>query len=160
IVSLTDHDTLKGPLALRASGHSDIPLSFEWSVPFEQGLFHLGVHGISAAQVYAIAEALAAYTAAPANGKTLADLLAWLNECPETIVVVNHPFWALRRVGQPQHDSTLFAFLRANGDWIHGLELNGFRTWNENRRVLPLATGFGIPVVAGGDRHGYRPNTI
>jgi hypothetical protein len=32
--------------------------------------------------------------------------------------------------------------------------------WSENRRVLPLAEGFGIPVVAGGDRHGRLPNAI
>src|SRR5262249_27034079 len=133
-----------------------------WTVPFEHSIFHLGVHGIAPAGVEAMTEGLATYTAgrSPAGGTTLADLLTWLNECPETIVVLNHPYWDLGHIGQPRHDATLFAFLRAQGDRIHGFELNGFRTWTENRRVLPLATGFGIPLVGGGDRHGYRPNTI
>src|SRR5262249_49028776 len=30
LVSLTDHDTVEGPRALRASGRGDVPLSFEW----------------------------------------------------------------------------------------------------------------------------------
>src|SRR5262245_33965405 len=47
-----------------------------------------------------------------------------------------------------------------HGDHIHALELNGYRAWTENRRVLPLAEGFGLPVVGGGDRHGFCPNTI
>jgi hypothetical protein len=32
-VSLTDHDILDGPKRLRAIGRTDVPLSFEWSVP-------------------------------------------------------------------------------------------------------------------------------
>jgi hypothetical protein len=54
----------------------------------------------------------------------------------------------------------LFEFLRLHHDWLHGLELNGYRTWEENRRVLPLAEGFGLPLVGGGDRHGHAQNAI
>src|SRR5262249_10150847 len=32
--------------------------------------------------------------------------------------------------------------------------------WAENRLVLPIAKGFSLPIVAGGDRHGLTPNTI
>src|SRR5262249_7398810 len=161
LVSPPDHDTLEGPGALRAS-RPDTPFSFEWSVVFERSMFHLGVHGIAPAQVDQIEPALAAYTKAAgyAHGQTLEELLDWLGECPETFVVLNHPYWDLPRVGRVGHDAALLAFLRRHGDRIHALELNGYRSWTENRRVLPLATGFGIPVVGGGDRHGFTPNAI
>ena len=162
LVTLTDHDTIEGPRALRASGRADVPLSFEWSVPFEKSIFHLGVYGISPASVDGTMRALAAYTAGPLAGapRRLEELLDWLGECPETFVVLNHPNWDLADVGQLRHDSALLAFLRAYRDRIHALELNGYRNWAENRLVLPLAKGFGIPVVGGGDRHGLTPNTI
>jgi hypothetical protein len=161
-VSLTDHDTVEGPLALRASGRSDVPISFEWSVPFEQSLFHLGVHGIAPASIDATMRALNDYTNGPriTDNRRLGELLDLLGECPETFVVLNHPCWDLVRVGQLRHDAALLAFLRAHRDRIHAVELNGFRPWSENRCVLPLATGFAIPVVGGGDRHALSPNTI
>jgi hypothetical protein len=107
-------------------------------------------------------EAFAAYTAGGPTGSPFAlrELLDALSECPETVVVLNHPCWDLARVGQLRHDSTLLAFMRAFQGWIHALELNGYRDWAENRLVLPIAKGFGLPVVGGGDRHGLFPNTI
>src|SRR5215813_4930646 len=71
LVSMTDHDTVEGPQTLRANGQTNVPLSFEWSVPFEGCLFHLGVHGISPASIDAIMRALAAYTASSPVGATL-----------------------------------------------------------------------------------------
>src|SRR5262245_9243302 len=112
LVSLTDHDTLAGPRELKAT-RPDMPLSFEWSAPFERVMFHLGVHGIDAAQVDQIERALTAYTKdGAANSQSLAQLLDWLGECPETFVVLNHPYWDLARVGQQRHDAALLAFLR------------------------------------------------
>jgi hypothetical protein len=162
MVSLTDHDTVEGPRALRANGRTDVPLSVEWSVPFDGCLFHLGVHGISPEIIDEMMPAFAAYTAGPPSGmhRKVRELLDALAECPETLVVFNHPCWDLAKVGQLRHDSTLFAFLRAFQDRIHALELNGYRDWAENRLVLPIAKGFGLPVVGGGDRHGLFPNTI
>jgi hypothetical protein len=153
---------VEGPRLLRAAGRTDVPLSFEWSVPYDGCLFHLGLHGISAASIDGMLEAFAAYTAGPAAGslRTVAELLDALNECPETLVVLNHPCWDLAGIGQLRHDSALLAFLRALQGRIHALELNGYRDWAENRLVLPIAKGFGLPVVGGGDRHGLFPNTI
>ena len=159
-VSLTDHDTLEGPLALRASGSDDVPLSLEWTVPFDRAVFHVGVHAIRSSQVDAIAAAVAAYTAGRARARELTQILEWLCECDETLIVLNHPFWDIGSVGQLRHNAALLAFLRAHRDQVHALELNGYRTWNENRQVLPLSEGFGIPVVGGGDRHGLTPNAI
>jgi hypothetical protein len=162
MVSLTDHDTVEGPLELRANGRLDVPLSVEWSVPFERSLFHLGVHGISPASIESTMRAFADYTARAAidGSRRLGQLLDELGECRETVVVLNHPCWDLARVGQLRHDAALLALLRAHRERIHALELNGYRTWAENRCVLPLSTGFGIPIVGGGDRHGVAPNTI
>jgi hypothetical protein len=162
LVSLTDHDTVEGPLELRTAGRLDVPVSVEWSVPFEGCLFHLGVHGLQPASAVRMMKAFAAYTAGSPTGAafTLRELLDALSECPETVVVLNHPCWDLANVGQLRHDSTLLAFMRAFQGWIHALELNGYRDWAENRLVLPIARGFGLPVVGGGDRHGLFPNTI
>jgi len=162
LVSLTDHDTVEGPRTLRANGRADVPLSVEWSVPYEGCLFHLGVHGLSPASIDGTMDAFAAYTSGPPIGspRRLRELLDALSECPETIVVLNHPCWDLAKVGQLRHDSTLLALLRAYHDRIDALELNGYREWSENRQVLPIAKGFALPVVAGGDRHGLFPNTI
>ncbi len=161
LVSLTDHDTVEGPAALRAAG-LDVPLSVEWSVPFDRCLFHLGVHGISPDAIDGMMAAFAAYTAGSPAGSVskLAEILEALGECAGTLVVLNHPCWDLAGAGQMRHDSTLLAFLRGFRHRIHALELNGYRHWNENRDVLPLARGFNIPVVGGGDRHGLAPNSI
>ena len=43
---------------------------------------------------------------------------------------------------------------------MHALEINGFRTWEENRLTIELAREIGLPVVSGGDRHGCQPNTL
>jgi len=158
LVSLTDHDTIEGPLALRAAGRYDVPLSVEWTVPFREAVFHLGVHGLPPSRVEDTQRALAAYTAG--GPVPLGDLLDFVCECPETLVVLNHPCWDLAGLGMLQHESRLLAFLQEHRDRIHALELNGYRTWAENRRVLPLAEAFHLPVVGGGDRHGYPPNTI
>jgi hypothetical protein len=162
LVSLTDHDTVEGPLSLRANGQLDVPVSFEWSVPFDGSVFHLGAHGLPPASINSTMEMLEDYTVnPPADGtRRLGELLDALAECPETFVVLNHPSWDLREAGQLRHDSALLALLRAHRDRIHALELNGYRSWTENRQVLPLAQGFGLPVVGGGDRHGLTPNAI
>jgi hypothetical protein len=58
LVSLTDHDTMEGPRRLRAEGHDEVPLSVEWSVPFEGTIYHLGIHAIRASQVHEAAGGL------------------------------------------------------------------------------------------------------
>ena len=64
------------------------------------------------------------------------------------------------KVGAAQHWSTLQDFLSLCRPWIHALEINGMRPWNENQKVPPLAEAWELPVICGGDRHGCRPNTM
>jgi len=158
-VSLTDHDTLEGPKRLLATGALETPLSVEWTVRVEGAEFHLGVHNIDPTIVEEAGRAMAAITAGLA-GDRLGEILDWLVETPSTFVVLNHPFWDMAGIGALKHEGTLLRFMRTHRHRIHGLEINGYRRWSENRRVLPLSEGFGIPVVAGGDRHGRLPNAV
>jgi hypothetical protein len=63
-------------------------------------------------------------------------------------------------VGAERHGVLLKDFIRVHGRWIHAFEINGFRSWSENKAVIELAEALGIPIVTGGDRHGCKPNTV
>ena len=43
---------------------------------------------------------------------------------------------------------------------MHAFDINGFRSWSENKAVIEMAEALGIPIVTGGDRHGCKPNTV
>ena len=160
LVSITDHDTIAGPLSLNAKpGSAPVPISVEWSIPFAGNCFHVGVHNLPAESCQEIMRALAEYTAHPAE-PMLGDLLAQLDSFPETLVVFNHPCCNFVRVEVARHSASLREFLRRHGSRMHALELNGMRPWNENQDVLRLAEEYDMPIVAGGDRHGCRPNTM
>jgi hypothetical protein len=50
------------------------------------------------------------------------------------------------------------SFLKKNGQFLHALELNGLRHWDENRAVRQLAAQWNMLLISGGDRHGVEPN--
>ena len=79
---------------------------------------------------------------------------------PEVLVILNHPVWDIEMVGKKRHAILLDKFLKEHGKWIHALELNGFRTWSENKEVIDIAEAMGFPIATGGDRHGCKPNTV
>jgi hypothetical protein len=159
VVALTDHDTIAGSAALRTSAAPASSCSLEWTVPWGGTTLHLGVHNLPSSKSGQIVAALNAFTRAPRD-EVLVNLLEWLLEPPETFVVVNHPLWDLDEIGGARHEAALLAFLRVHGGRLHALELNGYRQWSENRRVLPIAAGFALPVVAAGDRHGSAPSAL
>jgi hypothetical protein len=159
-VSITDHDTIEGVLELqRAHPNAIVPLSFEWTVPFDRGYFHLGVHNLRPTAAPELVQALSGYTQAPDVAR-LHGLLATLNDDRETLVVLNHPLWDLAGIGSANHVALLRRFLISHGDVIHALELNGYRSWRENSGVTTLADAYGLPLVSGGDRHGCAPNSL
>jgi hypothetical protein len=45
-----------------------------------------------------------------------------------------------------------------NGQFVHAIELNGLRNWDENREVTKLAAQWNQVLISGGDRHGVEPN--
>lgn len=159
MVSLTDHDTIGAPMLLRSVPSArHIPISVEWSAPYG-GLqsFHLGIHnlpGSSAADWMAV---LADFTRHPSDAR-LTEILIELNRDPDVLVVFNHPMWDLYLVGEQKHQFLVNEFLQKNGAWLHALELNGLRNWDENRAVRRLAEQWNMLLLSGGDRHGVEPN--
>ena len=157
MVSLTDHDTIAGPLGLNSVHSGCVPISFEWTVPFAEGAFHLGLHNLPSTVAQQLMPELARYTAAPSPGM-LNDLLSTLQAYPEVLVVFNHPQWNLYRTAPARFSLMLDEFLLQHGSFLHAIELNGLRTWRENCAASKLAGKWRKPLIAGGDRHGCEPN--
>jgi hypothetical protein len=68
LVWLTDHDAIDAPLALRALGPTrDAPVSAEWTVPFRDTFFHIGVHNLPPERAQELFARMRAYTTAPAG---------------------------------------------------------------------------------------------
>ncbi|HEV8593360.1 MAG TPA: hypothetical protein VGQ55_14750 [Pyrinomonadaceae bacterium] len=163
IVSLTDHDTIDGSLTVNESNeNSRAPISLEWTVPFEFGFFHVGVHNLPKDRAVELTKTLLDYTFVEENHTTekLTEMFAMLNEIPEALVILNHPLWDIELVGKGRHEALLKDFIRVHARWIHAFEINGFRSWSENKAVIELAEAIGMPIATGGDRHGCKPNTV
>jgi hypothetical protein len=162
LVSLTDHDDINAPMLLRSVPSSrHIPVSVEWTVPFGQTAFHLGIHNLPSATGAQWMERLKIFTAIPVQTRKpdlLKETLAELDELPGVLIVFNHPIWDLYRIGNERHNVLVNEFLAVNGQFIHALELNGLRDWKENREVSELAGKWNQLVISGGDRHGIEPN--
>ncbi len=157
MVSLTDHDSIAAPMQLQVMPQvGPVPISLEWSVPFHGAVFHVGVHNLPAAAATSIVAQLNAFTAAPEE-KILRDLFAMLHRYADVLVVLNHPLWDLGGIGPDAHNHALSELLQRFGIFLHALELNGVRNWQENQAVLKLCEGWNQLAVAGGDRHGCEP---
>lgn len=163
LVSLTDHDCINANLELNESTeNTHAPISLEWTVPFDYGFFHVGVHNLPKGQAAELTKILLDFTFAEENhtNEKLSEMLAMLNALPEVLVILNHPLWDIEMVGKERHRLLLKGFLGTHGRWIHALEINGFRKWSENKAVIEMAESLGIPIATGGDRHGCKPNTV
>jgi hypothetical protein len=135
-----------------------IPVSVEWSAPYGgMQSFHLGVHNLPSARAAQWMATLTEFTANPSDAR-LTEILVALNREPNVLVVFNHPMWDLYLIGKEKHQFLVGEFLQKNGAWIHALELNGLRNWDENRTVRRLAEKWNMLLIAGGDRHGVEPN--
>ncbi len=159
MVSLSDHDNINAPMLLRTVPSArQIPVSVEWSAPYggEQS-FHLGVHNLPSARATEWMATLEELTAHPSDAR-LTEVLAALHREPNVLVVFNHPMWDLYLIGKEKHQFLVNEFLQKNGAYLHALELNGLRGWDENRAVRRLAEKWNMLLIAGGDRHGVEPN--
>jgi hypothetical protein len=158
MVSITDHDNITAPMLLRTVPSARrIPVSVEWSAPYGEQSFHLGVHNLPSSKAAEWMATLADYTANPSNVR-LTEILKALDEEPNVLVVFNHPIWDLYLIGKERHQFLMNEFLRANSAYLHALELNGLRNWEENRAVRRLAEQWNMLLISGGDRHGVEPN--
>ncbi len=159
MVSITDHDNIKAPMLLRTiSSARGIPVSVEWSVPYG-GMqdFHLGVHNLPSARAAEWMRTLSDFTGSPSESR-LGEILAALNDEPNVLVVFNHPMWDLFLIGGEKHKFLVNEFLLKYGAFIHALELNGLRNWEENRATRRLAQQWNLLLISGGDRHGVEAN--
>jgi len=163
IVSLTDHDNIEANMQVNAANEGEnAPISMEWTVPFEFGFFHVGVHNLPEDRALDITRQLLDYTfnKESQSNERLTEMFAMLHDIPEVLVILNHPMWDIEMVGKERHAVLLKDFVRVHGRWIHAFEVNGFRKWSENKAVIEMAEALGIPVATGGDRHGCSPNTV
>lgn len=157
LVSITDHDTMEAAFLLRTVASSrHIPMSVEWTAPFGQTVFHLGIHNLPSADGVEWMRRFAAFTEHP-NDDELLHLLRELDEEPQVLIVLNHPLWDLYSAGWA-HVAELMRFISVAGGRIHALELNGLRPAQENREVECLARDTGYLLISGGDRHGLEPS--
>lgn len=164
LVSLTDHDEIEGNRSVNQKVDvSKAPVSLEWTVPFLYGFFHLGIHNLPPDRADEFTAELLSYSFSEKDepdNDCLHQLFCKLNEIPEILVILNHPIWDIELVGRERHSILLQKFLAEHGKWIHALEINGFRSWSENKKVIEMAEALGFPIVTGGDRHGCKPNTV
>jgi hypothetical protein len=159
MVSLSDHDNIRAPMLLRSVPSARrIPVSVEWSAPYG-GVqdFHLGIHNLPSARAAEWMRTFADFTRRPSDAR-LTEILAALHAEPDVLMVFNHPLWDLFLVGKERHEFLVNEFLLKNGNFIHALELNGLRHWEENRAVRSLAEKWNMLLISGGDRHGVEPN--
>ncbi len=171
LVSISDHDDISAPMLLRSVPSArHIPVSTEWSVPYQNPsavpinkptAFHLGVHNLPSASAQEWISRLNAFTemdVATRPQHLLGEILAELHALPDVLLIFNHPLWDLYRIGKEKHEALVNDFLACHGQYMHALELNGLRDWNENRAVHVLANQWNQIVISGGDRHGIEPN--
>jgi len=159
MVSITDHDNIEAPMLLRSVPSARrIPVSVEWSVPYG-GVqdFHLGIHNLPSGRARQWMRTFAEFTAKP-DEASLKDILVSLHDEPNVLVVFNHPMWDLFLVGSARHQFLVNEFLQKFGAWLHALELNGLRNWEENRATRRLGERWNMVLISGGDRHGVEPN--
>ena len=162
IVSITDHDSIQAGLDLRGDGVTRHPISMEWTVPYGEAYFHVGVHNLPDSGADEISRLLLNYTSLADHGreKALFNVLTILNECPGILIVFNHPYWDIEMIGQEAHDAALRTFVLKFGHLIHAIEINGFRPWAENQQAIDLAEQLDLPIVSGGDRHCLHHNSM
>jgi hypothetical protein len=157
MVSLTDHDNLEAGLALQvAADRRRVPVSVEWTAPYEHSIFHLGIHNLPPQMSRSSMAAMAAYTSAP-DERRLPELLCELSSISGTLIVLNHPFWLEEGVSEAAHPPALRRLLNECAQWLHAFELNGTRPWRENADTIALAGAHARPVISGGDRHACEP---
>jgi hypothetical protein len=178
-VSLTDHDTFASAETLHDRfGECQAPFSTEWTVPFESSYVHLGIHNVPRLAIASLQRRMRrisqgcgvclerdtvcfgahrALPEAPWRSEALGEVLDEITGFGDALTVLNHPAWDLGGIGDIEHCRLIARFLAIHGHAIHAVEVNGLRPWKENVVAIAMAESGGLPVVAGGDRHGCEP---
>jgi hypothetical protein len=158
IVSLSDHDNIEAALGLRAEMETaSAPVSVEWTAPFGQSKFHIGLHNLPGGRAQEWMARLRACTAKHED-RAVCEMLGELHSEPSVLIVLNHPMWNLYALPAQDFQFELDRFLHNAGQFLHAFELNGLRGREENQRVADLAAKWNQVLISGGDRHGCEPN--
>lgn len=158
LIALSDHDNIEAREFLPANMREICPVSLEWTLYEPDTEFHLGIYNLPPGQAASLSEAMGELTRKP-DPAALTGLLSELQGFPETLIVLNHPFWSARELGRAHQRDCVLSWLSRYRPYIHALEINGYRPWSENRMTRELAGECNLPLVSGGDRHGCEPNT-
>ncbi len=140
LVSITDHDNINAPMLLRTVASArHIPVSVEWTAPFGgDQAFHLGIHNLPSDSGVSWMRTFEEFTASPSE-KRLTEILAALHALAQRADRLQPsdvgPLPDRGAEGQGAGES----FMHQNGQFIHALELNGLRHWEENRAVKRMA---------------------
>ncbi|HEY4088417.1 MAG TPA: hypothetical protein VGM43_20945 [Bryobacteraceae bacterium] len=157
-VSLSDHDNADAGVHLSVLEKTrQSPVSVEWTVPWRETFFHVGLHNLPVDRISRIMPELARLTERPLEGE-VADMLAALHDNSSVLIIWNHPLWDEGQIGAEPHRKCAESFLARMGSFVHAFELNGLRPWKENQDVIEFAEAVSFPVISGGDRHGREPN--
>jgi hypothetical protein len=135
---VTSTPFLRGGLKLSNSAHGSKgkrPHSASNNNPIQKRFTTLGAHNLLADQERQLFGYLQQFTAT-SEDRDLAQILEHLANNPETLIVSNHPCWDENEIGMDKHTELTLNFLRLYSPFVHALELNGFRSWKENRQVL------------------------
>ncbi len=160
MVSITDHDNIDAPLKIQTLADNAVaPISVEWTTPYRGTYFHIGVHNLAPQHARETMARMEAFTAKP-DERTLGEMLRELHRQPDSLIVLNHPYWDQPAHGAALHEQRLREFFDQFRDVIHALEINGLRSWKENRKTVRMSEQTGAPLISGGDRHGREPNAV
>jgi hypothetical protein len=142
LVSISDHDNIDACLNLHMIEKTKTcHFSIEWTVPFRQTFFHIGVHNLPADLAAAMTRAMNEFTKNPVE-REIGPMLEWLGAASQSLIILNHPCWDENHVGKVTHSECVDSFIEAFRPFLHALELNGLRPWNENRRAAQLAVRY------------------
>src|SRR5688572_14480674 len=86
VVSISDHDSIDANLQINETvKNGQAPISLEWTVPFEYGFFHVGVHNLPKDRAVELTKTLLDYTFIEENhgNENLHQMFSMLNEIPE-----------------------------------------------------------------------------
>jgi hypothetical protein len=142
LVSITDHDNLDAHTGSTTA-------AVELTVRLQQSFVHLGIHNLPATPH---SQEVLRFSENPE------DLMDWMTQFPDALLVLNHPLWDEAGIGTTKHRAMIERFLARFEGHIHALELNGLRPWKENAEVIEMARAWQLPFISGGDRHGIEPN--
>ena len=90
MVSISDHDSIDANLKINErTENAKAPISLEWTVPFEYGFFHVGVHNLPKNRAVALTQTLLDYTFNKENqsNEKLHEIFSLLNSIPEILVI-------------------------------------------------------------------------